>query len=499
MPPYRFQSAPVGRGPFTRRRAAAARLVGQELDHGPCADTRPVRVVRVRAFGWNGWPQAWCLPKRTVAYGWSVLHAAAAASPQYRWVLDIGKGTFDLPNQILTSTLSYFTVRGKGHELTRLRGSGDGHWQIWIHDSTGFRLEDLHLDVDTEALDASGVTLLSVTCADITRVRFQPIRFWGLRIGDAPDCTAIPPSSHVRVSACVFADHRSDSTQESLLALGVSDLLVRDCTFENIDGGSIGLGLWQQVTRARVWRCSFGGTGTGSVFGSASRNLEYTSCQFAIRNGVRGGVQSDCEAVGATRAADVRIEACDFRSPASTNPAEGNGVQLFAADLVRVAGCTFEAYFANPLVIGGRTTTNPIWDGGDVGVDVDQPAPHEVVVEQCTFACTQSGDYWRIHPDILVEHVHDDLALTVRACVFRARSAPNEPLLWQAMTVVLPESTTAEDAAAAFALLNITFVGDNLVEGPVDASYATVAVSFNGGEGYTVLSERPRDAEHVCV
>jgi hypothetical protein len=159
--------------------------------------------VKVRQTGTDDRADRWWVAKRTVGYGWQVLQQAASLSPDHRWVLDIGEGDFDLPNHTLRSSLSWFTVRGKGAGLTRLRGTGDGHWQLWIHDCEGFCLEDLHLDVDTSSTEASGVTLLSVDCARVSRVRFQPIRFWGLRIGDAdgpPSDSTIPPSSRVRAT-----------------------------------------------------------------------------------------------------------------------------------------------------------------------------------------------------------------------------------------------------------------------------------------------------------
>lgn len=463
---------------------------------GLCDDDLPERRVCVRRFGVDLFPGAWWFPKRTVTFAWQVLHQAAAAAPQYRWVLDIGAGEFPLPSAVLTSSLSHFTVRGQGADRTRLRGSGDGHWQFAISACFGFRLEDLHLDTDTSSPMASCVSLVTVRCARVAGVRFQPIRFWGLRIGNAVQGQQIEDSSQVSVANCSFIDHRGDATTESLLAIGVNNLSVLDCTFSRIDGSAIGVGLWQDVSHASFLRCSFSGTGTGSYFGISVTDLEYRSCSFNTRKGVRGGLTSDLQQHDEVRAQGVTIAECSFRGPeyditnAST---EGVAVHLHSVDNVRIADCIFSGVRGNPLVIGA------VYDLGQG--PIEYAAPKSIEVEGCHFDCTRPVS-WQLHADVLAQHVSQDLAMTISGCVFRVRTTETYEAsvpMWQAVTLAV-DANDAQAAIEAATALNVMVTSENGLFGQPTGLYVVQAVLWMEGAAthYTSLDSRERSGYHSC-
>ena len=121
-------------------------------------------VVYVRSGCWasDAWPGTRWFPKRTVAAGWERLHALADAdlTPTH-WVLDIGAGTFALPEtqegagQALVSTdLARLTVRGQGAADTSLVGKGgEATWMFTFLES-----RDLTGERDRRAARRHGLT-----------------------------------------------------------------------------------------------------------------------------------------------------------------------------------------------------------------------------------------------------------------------------------------------------------------------------------------------------
>jgi hypothetical protein len=339
-------------------------------------------------------------------------------------------------------------------------------------------------------------------------VRFQPIRFWGLRIGDAdgpPSDSTIPPSSRVRVSDCVFADHRGDSTQESLLAIGIHDLEVVNCRFERIDGGAIAIGLWQAVSSALIQGCTMGGTGTGSVFGISLQDITFRGCSFANRNGIRGGVHSDLEYLGDSLAQGVHILGCDFSSPQGIEHfTEGNGLDLYSAEGVRVVGCTFSQFFTIPVVLGGATTVQTV--EGEVQT-VHRPAPRDVQLVDCTFECSRLGSDWQGHPEILIHHVLGGeegtglVGLSVQGCTFLVpqvlpQGDPGDHLRWQAIALRAP--LHGENAVeVAVNQVGISWMS-NTIKGSLDLNYPHLAVIDEESGAYSVHWSGPRDGEWTC-
>ncbi len=319
-----------------------------------------VRTSGDDAFSGSSWR-----PKRTFLGGLlRIKELAASFPPNFRFVLDMGPGTFDLPAQtpmteaLTLISIDHFVLRGAGADQTVLRApGGDGTWALRFADATGVRLRDFRLTFGPMCTRrTSGIDLQRVQDARVVGVTIDPIPYYGLRSygGDDPNA---PRARCLRVERCRFNRQPVVGCNEHPEAVLIADgdgVHVTDCVFEDIEENA--LGFWRAVSRATVTGCTFEQCRVGLYFGRSVLDLSITGCSFTADTGAQGANLADSEdedplSVAPTPgpARVIVVRSCTFRSRVG---GAGNAVALVDAHSVVVVGCTFDRYAAIPIVLG---------------------------------------------------------------------------------------------------------------------------------------------------
>lgn len=276
--------------------------------------------------------------------------------PEEGGVIKLGAGTFRIDTRVdITKSVSLI---GQGAHATTVTGGIDGDLMLRKSGEEDYEIlfRDIHFVVENGTgrgcFAAEFVRNLSVIRCKFT----NPNGFWSVYVGKFGEVFPELINYNIRIIGCEF-NGVADSTYEQLLVFCCKGVMVKDCTFHDIPGIAIGLGLYQYIDGLTVKNCSFSGTadgeGHGIYYADTTNNFTIIGTDFDIGkpiegcNGPTGPEIGGPGLPGTIRANSILIENCDIRASG-----ESACIQLGAVNSAEVKGCYLHNSLAYGILVG---------------------------------------------------------------------------------------------------------------------------------------------------